>query len=545
MKLSELPTYRRLLTAILLIIAATQFCCADESRQLADSLRETIRRKEYFVQLKELRIDSLRDRIPHAAANPDTLYALYTDLYNEYRKFNIDSAITYARRATILARQHRKPEWETTARLNISMLYSMCGRFREAEHTLDSIHIEDLPPHQHRLFFEAHTWFWDYYSISVRHDDQPAQAYRDSLFSYLPPDAYSIRITEANSLEFTDSARTEQIYKELFDITTPGTPEHALLTNDYAFTQLRWGNREKARQYYMRSAISDLRCAIRETVAQQNLALMFFEDNMLQDAYIYTQSTIDDIAASGISFRASDVYRFYSIVNQAFHEQEQKAKSQLTTFLIILGTAMLLLLILAIYIYIQMRRIMRIRKALAQTNSELQHLNGKLNEKNEQLRENNNIKEHYITQFFDVCFTYIHQMEQNHNILHKLAAGKSYADLIKRLKSVEFINEALSELYTRFDTVFLKLYPTFIEDFNSLLRPDEQVKPKPGALLNKELRIYALLRLGISDSGKIAGFLRCSTSTVYNYRTRMRNRAAVNRDDFENLIMKIAPAHEL
>ena len=198
------------------------------------------------------------------------------------------------------------------------------------------------------------------------------------------------------------------------------------------------------------------------------------------------------------------------------------------------------------FIYVQMKKTLRMKRALAQSNEELLRLNDKLNSmnselngKNNELCEINNIKEHYIAQFFDVCFSYIHKMEKYQNMLYKIAINKCYEELIKKLKSSALIDDELDALYTRFDRVFLNLYPTFVSDFNALLKDDEKIILKQDALLNRELRIYALLRLGITDSGKIANFLRCSTSTVYNYRTKMRNKAAVDRDEFENEIMKI------
>ena len=135
-------------------------------------------------------------------------------------------------------------------------------------------------------------------------------------------------------------------------------------------------------------------------------------------------------------------------------------------------------------------------------------------------------------------------MEKYQNVLYKYAINKYYDELIKKLKSSALVDEELTALYARFDKVFLGLYPTFVADFNALLKDGEQIVLKSDALLNRELRIYALLRLGITDSGKIANFLRCSTSTVYNYRTRMRNKAAVDRDEFENEIMKINSTQE-
>lgn len=198
-----------------------------------------------------------------------------------------------------------------------------------------------------------------------------------------------------------------------------------------------------------------------------------------------------------------------------------------------------------------MRKILRIKRALAQSNEKLLKLNEKLNAMNSQLNDTNsqlceisNVKEHYIAEFFDVCFSYISKMEKYQNVLYKYAINRYYEELIKKLKSSTLIDEELSALYARFDKVFLGLYPTFVSDFNALLKDEEQIVLKPDALLNRELRIYALLRLGITDSGKIANFLRCSTSTVYNYRTRMRNKAAVDRDAFENEIMKISSTQE-
>ena len=111
--------------------------------------------------------------------------------------------------------------------------------------------------------------------------------------------------------------------------------------------------------------------------------------------------------------------------------------------------------------------------------------------------------------------------------------------MFKTLKSTAFVDNELEELYKNFDNIFLSLYPTFVEDFNTLLISEEQVVLKPGELLNTELRIFALIRLGITDSVKIASFLRYSLSTIYNYRTKARNKAAVLRDEFENLVMRI------
>ena len=126
-----------------------------------------------------------------------------------------------------------------------------------------------------------------------------------------------------------------------------------------------------------------------------------------------------------------------------------------------------------------------------------------------------------------------------------MAQDRKFEELYKQLKSTSMLEEEQEELYKNFDAIFLNLYPTFIKDFNALLTEDERIAPKHGDLLNKELRIYALIRLGITDSVKIASFLRCSLSTVYNYRTKVRNKTAISREEFEKMVTKIGTAHKM
>ena len=191
-----------------------------------------------------------------------------------------------------------------------------------------------------------------------------------------------------------------------------------------------------------------------------------------------------------------------------------------------------------------MRRLYRVKEELSQANGLLRKLNDELNGKNQQLLDSNDVKEQYIARFFDFCSTYIDKLEDYRKSLKKLFQDRRFDDLGKRLKSTSMFESELDELYRNFDAIFLSLYPSFVEDFNALLVEEERIVPKTGDLLNKELRIYALLRLGITDSAKIASFLRCSLSTVYNYRTKVRNKAAISREAFEKEVMEIGTSRQ-
>lgn len=544
------PRHRNVLLLWVLVASmAVPFISAAMSA--TDSLRAVIRNKDFYVAKREARIATLKRELSGRDISPDSMYCLNERIGEEYRKFQIDSAIAYSRKCIAIAEKYGWTDRIIASSLRLAMFYTQCSCFLEAQKLIDDIDPDRLDPSLRNLYYQAASQLWSFYSVSARYADRPGVNLNDSVAKYTEAGSFSHRMSEASRMILSDSVEAERRFGKLFAVVPDSTFDYAILAHQYAVAQQYWGNREKARHYYTLSAIADFVNANRETASLQALADMLYEENRIPEALLYTQSIVDDIDASGISFRSSDSYSSHSIMSRAYRAEEKRAHRNLVIFLAVTGVGAVVLMVLVAYVWVQMRRTLRIKRELDKTNAELHELNDRLNstnislnDKNIQLRESNSIKQHYIAQFFDICFSYINKMEQNQNALYKLAVAKSYGELHDRLRSVAFIEEELDELYRRFDAVFLRLYPTFVTEFNALLRDDEKVRLK-GDGLNKELRIYALLRLGISDSARIAGFLRCSTSTVYNYRTRMRNRSAVNRDDFETMIMKISASYDL
>ena len=525
----------------------------NELKLLTDSLRRVIDEKHVFVKEKEDRINRIKCMLRSPGLTLEGEYRINLRLYNEYKKFHIDSAIHYVDRNIEISRRLNRPYFTNQSFLNLGLLYSMCGRFREAEIILKSIKTSELPRDLLINYYQTYSSFWGHYSISVANNLYGKQqaAYQDSLFALIDHTSWDYRMSQASYYIWRDTLKSKEIYKELLEIEEVGTPNYAMITHSYSRLCHHQKKYDEKKKYLMLSAIADTRNATRENASLQSLALIAYDEQNLADAFKFTQSAIDDVISSGIHFRAIEIYKFNSIINTAYQAEQARSRSHLTTFLVSTSIILFLLVLLVLFIYIQMKKTLKIKQALAQSNEELLRLNNKLNSMNSQLNDTNNqlceinsIKEYYIAEFFDVCFSYIHKMEKYQNMLYKIAINKYYDELIKKLKSSALIDEELDALYTRFDKVFLGLYPTFVSDFNALLKDEEKIILKPDALLNRELRIYALLRLGITDSGKIANFLRCSTSTVYNYRTKMRNKAAVDRDEFENEIMKISSTQE-
>jgi DNA-binding CsgD family transcriptional regulator len=193
-----------------------------------------------------------------------------------------------------------------------------------------------------------------------------------------------------------------------------------------------------------------------------------------------------------------------------------------------------------------MKRLSNARKELQNANTQLNEVsrdlvqvNTQLKSLNHELSEANHIKEEYIGFFLEMCSTYIDKLENYRKMVNRKVTSGQYEDLFTATKSSQYIDSELTEFYSNFDNTFLNLFPNFVEEFNKLLIKEERIVLKIEELLNTELRIFALIRLGITDSSKIASFLRYSVNTIYNYRTRVRNKALVPRDDFERLVSLI------
>lgn len=520
----------------------------NELSLLADSLGKLIDHEQSFIDQKEERIKKLKLKLKDAGILEE--YKLNLKLHDEYKKFCVDSAIHYIKRNIDIAVALGEKEQEIDANLKLALLYSMGGMYREAELILTEIDPSGLSRELLSIYYDVYRRFWEYYSISTTRTDlykHQVEKYLNLFLDNADPNSTNYKVCYImNRIAPHNLEEAEKQLLELLAIEEKGSPDYAIITCELAIINRNKKQPNQERKYFMQSAIADIINVTRENFSLQNLAIISYADNDLDRAFKYTQTAVDEAIASGIQFRATQINEFYPVISAAYQVQEAKVKSNLIVFLILLGIFSVLVVTLTVYTYRQIKKIKQIKEALSDSNTKLQNLNKALNDannqlysKNTQLQDINNVKEQFIAQFFDLCSNYITRMEEHQNSLYKLAVNRRYEVLLKQLKSTANIDEELEALYSHFDNIFLNLYPTFITDFNALLRDGEQIIPKTGSLLNKELRIYALLRLGINDGAKIASFLRCSTSTVYNYRTKMRNKSIINKDDFENEVLQI------
>jgi len=304
--------------------------------------------------------------------------------------------------------------------------------------------------------------------------------------------------------------------------------------------------REKEKQWLIESAINDLESATKEYISLRSLAFMLYEDGDIERAYKYIKQSLEDALFCNARLRTYEISQMLPIIDKAYQHQSEKRQNQLKFSLISISTLTLFLLIAVFFIYQQMRKLSIARSDLCAANHKLNGLNNELLETNKlltqsniTLKEANLIKEEYIGRYMDQCSVYIDKLDEYRRLLNKTATAGKVDDLIRTIKSTQFIDDELKEFYNNFDSSFLQLFPSFVTEFNALLVQSETIQLKKNELLNTELRIFALIRLGITDSVKIAHFLRYSLSTIYNYRTKMRNKSSVPRDDFEAYVMNI------
>jgi len=532
----------------LFVLLGSPVYSSDSTDGIIEKLNEALKNKGYYVRLREERILNFK-KIKSDELTKEQEYNYNKSLYTQYLKFNSDSAILYVKKNLKIAKELQNSDLLNLANLQLVTLYSSSGKYRESEAILKSIPKKELPKKLLPNYYTAYREFLEHYaanSYDTKYIEQIIK-YRDSLLNVLDPSTFNYQITRIQQdMSEEKFAVAEKQLLDLLKNAKEDHPQYAMMTYLLATIYKKTQRLELRKKYYALSATSDLKTANKDNASLQELALIFYEADDVDMAYKLTQSAIEDTLYCNVQFRTLLMSELYSIINTVYLEKEAKRKTELQLYLLCISLLSVFLIVAVIYVYKQMKKVSRIRgelyitsQKLAELNKDITETNNQLQERNAQLSESNHVKEEYIAHFFSLCSTYINKLENYRITLNKKATAKQFDEIYKILKSTTLVDNELEELYKNFDIIFLNLYPTFVKDFNALLIQEEQIVLKQGELMNTELRIFALIRLGITDSVKIAAFLRYSLSTIYNYRTRARNKAAVSRNDFEEMVMKI------
>lgn len=541
----------RFLTVLIAFLSPLFLFAQNNSEQLLQELDQTVADYQLYSDKKEIEINKLKGLLPYSSSDIQK-YNIYVKLYSEYKSYQSDSALIYARKSFQIAEKLNDIEKLNHARLNLASIMGTLGMYKEATEILTTVNINTTPDLK-GYFFTVNSVVYGYmadYAASVQEKEKYVlltKKYRDSSLNLYPNTSSAYIMAKSSTL--LDAGKHDETLTLLLNY----FPNIAHNSNDraviayiisQAYRQKKDFNQEK--KWLTISAISDLQLAKKEYISLRSLAFLMYENGDIDRAYKYIKRSLEDALFCNARLRTYEISKMLPIINEAYQKQNETNRFQLVLFLISVSILSVFLLAVLFLLFKQMKKLSKAKQDLSLANSKLSELNTELNVFNEKLNDTNYtlteanlLKEIYIGRYMDQCSDYIGKLDEYRRKLNVMATTGKMNDLISAVKSKQFVEDELAAFLTNFDKTFLQLFPNFIAEFSALLIDEEAIQLKEGELLNTELRIFALIRLGIKDSAKISTFLRYSVSTIYNYRSQLKNKAAGPREDFEAQVMRI------
>lgn len=525
----------------------------NNNQALFQHLDNAILQSATYNDIREKRIEVLKREL-EVSNDKYKCYLRGFQIYEEYASYQNDSAIAYLQRCMNWARSMDDSDRVTYCQSLMARQLSVAGLYSEALLILDSINIMSVKPYVLGAYYVALNHVYGELGVysDVSHLKKfyfsKADIYRDSIYKYYP--AHSEVVMMKKCMEYLVAGN----FKEALNINNQwmaqvGKNNHPFSIAAYYRHDIyaKMGDEKQAQYWLLKSAISDIENGVRDQASLWTLAKMMSHDKNLERPYNYIRFAWNAAQDFGTRVRNWQISPILSMIDSNMQQQTQQSNQQLRLFVVLISILLLLLGMLLVYVNKQRKRLFMAQYSLKESNMRLEELNTELNsinkhldnnnrhlsELNGALNESNRIKEEYIGIFIGICSTYIDKLDAYRKQVHKMLKNNQGAELLRMTKSVDVKHQEVEEFYNNFDAVFLHIFPDFIEEFNLLLKPEERIVIADFNKLNTILRVFALIRLGIDDSGKIAEFLHCSVNTIYNYRAKMRNAALGNRNDFE------------
>lgn len=526
---------------ILFILGGADSYANSRLDSLLKVLDTTVERRSEYTEQKEQLIANLKHQLSYATAD-EQRFNLTGKLFYLYSNYRADSALYLAEKRMIMADKSSDLAMIAEAKMNMAEVFRTTGMYKESLDILDEIKAKGLDKFNRGYYLHLrHSLYILIAEYSISEEEK--KKYNSLVFSYKDS---ILQITPKENIDFYLVGSTRNImlgeYEKALSIMKEAYPlnlKNAMVCYTLAEIYRNLGDKEKEKIYLAESAIADLKSGVKEYISLQELAALLFKDGDIDRAYLYMMTSMQDAIFSNARMRTLEVARMLPLINETYNIKMAQERNRLFSVFVVTIILAVILLIALIYIYRQVKKLSSIRRYQKNMNTELKDVNNKLNLANSELTDANLIKEEYIGYLFNVCSSYIDKLENFRIEVNRKIKTGQIKELEKQTSSSSLVSDELKEFYKNFDIIFLNLYPTFVDDFNALLHENERIEPKDGDLLTPELRIFAIVRLGISDSVKIAEFLHYSPQTIYNYRLKIRNKLAIDKDDFPTELAKI------
>ena len=483
-------------------------------------------------------IDGLKQRLSLASGNAAEEMRINNLIIDAYYKLSYDSTRAYLDRNLQLARELGDAGQTTEMLLRKARLYAKAGSYLEAVSMVQKLSEDSLPPHLRLLYYDACRDVYGeagHYSTDADINaeySRLAASYREKLHDELASDTTSLDYLALQETRARNQSRYDEALRlndRQMALVSPEEPRYSEIAFFRSWIYRNQGDRRMEKYWLLRSAIGDVRNSIKDQASLWTLASLLSEEGDVEWSYRLIQTSQDGLSYYNTPLRNLQSVNILSMIDHNYQLMTDHQNRQLRWSLVLISILALLLLAAAVYVFLQ----------LSALNSKLSTFNFKLQTLNSQLSDSNRIKEVYIGRFLALCSAYMKKMDSFRSTVLKKEKSGQLADYLSAQRMREMKDREVEELMDDFDTAFLNIIPTFVDDFNALLRPEGRITPPKEKVLTTELRIFALIRLGITDSSRIAEFLHYSVHTIYNYRSTVKNSALAARDEFEDQVRRI------
>ena len=549
---------RALLTASLLLVSHL-FAQGQDMQELYRQIDDAIEHSaEYVAQYEQLTASLHSDY--EQAADPERKYELAMQLYGRYRAFCNDSALVFLERAREMAVRKGRPDQAADCDALKAFQCSTVGLYTEALSTLKGIDKGCLDTlglaHYYKAYMHVNGELGYYTQMDAfRGEYYDAEGlYRDSLYSVVDQHSQDYMMYRLTQL------LAQQRWQEALDVSDewlrgvkPEQRDYAIASYYRYLILIAQQKRQEAQYWLAQSALCDIQNAVMDQASLLALAEQLNADGDFDRSYRYIRFTWDCNNRFNTRMRSWQISPILTVIESNYQNELRSNARVLRVAIFSVSLLALLLIALLLFLHRRNKQLAAAQGELKEVNSqltgsnerlalqtqELSDLNSQLSTLNAQLSEANHVKEEYIGRFMSLCSQYINKLDDYRKMVNRKMKNRELDELFQMTKSTELKEKELEELYENFDSVFLHLFPGFVDQFYALLQPDVQIHPREEGRLSTDLRIFALIRLGIEDSSKIAEFLHYSVNTIYNYRARIKNGALGQREEFEQQVKRL------
>lgn len=542
-------TYR--LLTIIILCAASTACGAQNLDSIYRVLDMEVARASHYIEAKERSIDVKAKEIPRSR-NDEARFEMAFSLYEDYSSYDDVKAKQTLKECLAIAKAMGDRERTATAYAFLAFQSATSGYFTEALHWISMVDTQGLSRAARAECYFASAKIYD--EIHSYSDDSELKEMYIKMYEHYH-ELY-LEVADTTSSFYYQHQIAHLIgagrRKQAIDMcrrwsTTAERDSHDYAIMAYLMSECYKPTDEKRRCYWLAvSAISDCRSAVMNQASLWTLANIVSKQGNLKRSKKYIEYSWMCTKRFGGHTRSWQISPVITAINDSYREALSSNNRSLTILLTVVSVMAMLVMASLLFLYKRNQQLYAARNETADINEKLAALNHRLHEQNQQmtqvnrqLHDSNRVKDEYIARFLSLCSEYIDKLNAYRIKVNRRVIAKQYKELLVMTNSDAMLEEETKELFANFDAVFLKLYPNFVGDFNSLLKPEYHQQIGANNELTTDMRMAALIRLGIDDSAHIAEFLRLSPNTIYNYRARLKSRAVDSRIEFEDRIMEI------